>query len=265
MGGGDPPSDGVELIDLNVADPAWFEMDPMASPRRHHNATVLPDGTTLVTGGTECGGFNCAAGAVLEAELWDSEIKKWSTLAPMALIRLYHLTALLLPDGRVFVAGGGRPAADGEVDNHSAELFSPPYLFKGPRPTILSAPPAASWSNTFLVKTPDALEISQRHSRTPRIGDSRFRSPNLRFLTLSASAAPGGVMVIMPSNPNLAPPGHYMMFLVNGNGVPSVASMIRVDPAADLNLACSSTVSTMPGLRDEVRELDDEPQHRRRC
>ena len=258
MGGGDPPTDSVELIDLNVADPAWLEMDPMASPRRHHNATVLPDGTSLVTGGTECAGFNCAAGAVLEAELWDPETKKWSTLAPMEIPRLYHSTAILLPDGRVLIAGGGRPAADGEVDNHNAELFSPPYLFKGPRPTILSAPPAASWGDTFLVETPDALEIS--NVTLVRLGSvTHAFDQNQRFLTLSASAAPGSVMVIMPSNPNFAPPGHYMLFLVNGNGVPSVASMIRVDPAADLSLACSSTVLTVPGLRDEVENLTTNP------
>ena len=204
MGGGDPPTDSVELIDLNVADPAWLEMDPMASPRRHHNATVLPDGTSLVTGGTECAGFNCAAGAVLEAELWDPETKKWSTLAPMEIPRLYHSTAILLPDGRVLIAGGGRPAADGEVDNHNAELFSPPYLFKGPRPTILSAPPAASWGDTFLVETPDALEIS--NVTLVRLGSvTHAFDQNQRFLTLSASAAPGSVMVIMPSNPNFAP------------------------------------------------------------
>lgn len=227
VGGGDPPTDSVELIDLNEENPQWVAVAPMASPRRHHNTTLLPDGTVLVTGGTSCAGFNCGIGAILEAERWDPDSQSWTTLAAMALKRLYHSTSLLLPDGRVLSAGGGHPAADGAVDHHNAEIFSPPYLFNGPRPTIVSAPDVVDWGEEFFVQTPDASDISK--VSLIRLGSvTHAFDQNQRFLTLDFAEVGGGLTVAVPSNPNLAPPGHYMLFILNNGGVPSVAQIIQI-------------------------------------
>ena len=121
----------------------------MANRRAFHNTTLLPDGTVLVTGGgTALDGYDISK-AVLAAELWSPATETWRTLAAAAVPRLYHSTALLLPDGRVLMAGSGN---DGPAVNQTqAELFSPPYLFKGARPTISNAP------------TPDSV----RHRRSP--------------------------------------------------------------------------------------------------
>src|SRR6185436_19481573 len=123
----------VEVINLRSPSPAWSYSAPMANARRQHNGTLLPDGTVVVTGGTSGEGFNNAVGAVFAAELWRPLTGTWSTLASMSVPRLYHSTAILLPDGRILSAGGGRPPAAGEpagTEHRDAEIFSPPYLFK---------------------------------------------------------------------------------------------------------------------------------------
>ena len=81
--------------------------------------------------------------AVLPAEIWNPDTETWTTVAPLQNGRLYHSTALLLPDGRVLMAGGGQLPGSVATDQKNAEIYSPPYLFKGPRPTITAAPATA--------------------------------------------------------------------------------------------------------------------------
>ncbi len=106
VGGGDPPTTAAEVIDLNQASPAWRTVAPMAVARRQLNATLLPDGKVLVTGGTSGPGFNNATTPVFAAEMWDPASETWSTMASAQFHRRYHSTALLLPDGRVLTTGG---------------------------------------------------------------------------------------------------------------------------------------------------------------
>lgn len=237
IAGGGPPDQvspttaSAETIDLGAASPAWTPADPMAYARRQLNSTLLPDGTVLVTGGTGAPGFNDSTGAVLAAELWDPATGDWRTLAGMQVPRLYHSIALLLPDGRVLSAGGGHPSDGdhGDPDHPNAEIYSPPYLFKGPRPSITSVPLAVPYGQPFFVGTPDAAAIA---------GVSLIRLSSVthafnqeqRILRPAFAAVPGGLEVTAPSDPNLCPPGYYLLFLLNGNGVPSVARIVRVDP-----------------------------------
>lgn len=236
---GSPTTATAEVIDLGSASPAWTPAQPMAYARRQHNATLLPDGTVLVTGGTSATGFNNSTGAVLAAELWDPDTGAWRTLASMQVPRLYHSVALLLPDGRVLSAGGGHPRdiEHGDPDHPDAEIYSPPYLFKGPRPSIASAPPAVPYGEPFFVGIPDAAAISEvvliRLSSVTHSFNQEQRIVRPVF-----TAAEDGLVVTAPSDPNLCPPGYYLLFLLDGNGVPSVARILRVDPdlvAAELD------------------------------
>src|SRR5262249_54238107 len=96
-----PAASTTYVLDMTQPTPAWQQTASMAYGRAHHNLTVLPDGTVLVTGGTsDLGGYNPAS-AVLPAELWSPDTKTWTTMASMQTPRMYHSTALLLPDGRV--------------------------------------------------------------------------------------------------------------------------------------------------------------------
>jgi len=203
----------------------------MAYARRQLNATLLPDGKVLATGGTSGGGFNNATGTVFAAEMWDPATGTWSTMAGMQVPRLYHSSAVLLPDGRVLSAGGGRPAAAGEepaTEHRDAEIYSPPYLFKGARPTITSAPTTRlGYNQTFLVGTAEATSITKvtliRLSSSTHAFNMNQLINNLNF-----SQGGGGLNVTTPLNSNLCPPGHYMLFILNGNGVPSVAKIIQI-------------------------------------
>jgi hypothetical protein len=232
VGGGDPPTATAEVIDL-IGDPVWRFTQPMAFARRQMNATLLADGKVLVTGGTSSRGFNKVAGAVLPAELWDPATGTWTVLASMRVPRLYHSTAVLLPDGRVLSAGGGGPPApDGDVDHPDAEIFSPPYLFapdgsRAKRPRIAGAPAAVAYGQAFLVKSPQAATIAKvTWIRLSSV--THAFNMDQRFLSLPFVQVSNGVLVTAPADGNLSPPGYYLLFVLNGAGVPSLARIVRI-------------------------------------
>jgi len=211
------------VLDMGAANPSWRQVASMAFARTQHNLTVLPDGNVLVVGGaTNSDVFNTAA-AVKTAELWNPGTETFSSLATMSEPRQYHSTSLLLPDGRVLVAGGGRFGPDFP----SAEIFSPPYLFKGPRPSITSAPTVVQYNNLFGVTTPDAAGVVKVALLGTGAVTHAFDA-HQRYMELPFTVVAGGLSVSAPANGNLAPPGYYMLFLVNGAGVPSVGSIVRL-------------------------------------
>ncbi|HEY3065602.1 MAG TPA: galactose oxidase-like domain-containing protein, partial [Methylomirabilota bacterium] len=223
MGGGaDPPLNTAEVIDLNQPSPVWRLVGSMRFARRQLNAVMLPDGKVLVTGGTGGPGFNDPGGAVYAAELWDPATEQWTTLASATIPRLYHSTTVLLPDGRVLSMGG-----NGYPDT---EIFSPPYLFKGARPSITSAPTSIGYGQSFFVATPDTGIAKVSMIRVTSV--THAFNIGQRYKQLTFSAASGGVQVTAPPNPNQAPPGYYMLFILNSNGVPSVAKIVELGGAA---------------------------------
>ncbi len=256
VGGGDPPTSGAEVIDLNQTNPVWRTVAPMATARRQHNATLLPDGKVLITGGTSGPGFDNATTPVFAAAIWDPASETWSTMASAQAHRRYHSTALLLPDGRVLATGGN--------DVVQTEVYSPPYLFKGPRPTITSAPTTVNHGQTILVETPDAASITKvTWISLGSVTHSFNQSQRINHLSFSPTS--GGVNVVTPPGGNLAPPGHYMLFIVNGDGVPSIASFVQLragsaettPPTVDLTAPAggatvSGTVTVTATASDDV-------------
>jgi galactose oxidase len=223
--GGGRTTNTAEIIDLNVATPTWRWTGSMAYARRHLNATILPTGQVLVTGGTSGTGFSDEAQAVHAAELWDPTTGKWTTLASNAVNRVYHSTSLLLRDGRVLHTGGGDAA--GNTNHYDAEIFSPPYLFKGARPSIASAPSTVTYGQSFFVGNSNPTTITR--VTWIRVGSvTHAFDMNQRFVELSFVRTTEGLTVKAPANPNLAPPGHYLLFILNGNGVPSTARIVRI-------------------------------------
>jgi hypothetical protein len=149
-------------------------------------------------------------------------------MASMHTPREYHSTALLLPDGRVVQSGMGADFGN-VMDENSAEFYSPPYLFRGSRPTITQAPAQVHYATNFTVSTPDAGTINSvvliRNG-----GVTHFFDENTRYVPLTFAAQAGQLQVTAPVDGRLAPPGYYMLFLVNSNGVPSIAPMVQVGP-----------------------------------
>ena len=197
----------------------------MAYPRSFLNLPVLPDGTVLAVGGeTDKNGGNIA-NAVYPAELWSPQTQTWATMAAMHTPREYHATTLLLPGARAPVSGMG--ADFGNVPNEmNAEFYSPPYLFKGSRPSISQAPAQISYGKTFLVSTPDAAAIvTAVLIRTGAV--TQFFDQNTCYVPLIFQQASGGLTLSAPANANFAPAGFCMLFIVNSAGVPSIAPFIQ--------------------------------------
>ena len=223
--GGSRTTNTAEVIDLGLASPVWKWTGSMAFARRHLNLTVLPTGEVLATGGVGGTTFNDLGSPVRAAELWNPATGRWTTLASSSIVRGYHATSLLLPDGRVLHAGSGDGA--GAPNQLNAELFSPPYLSRGARPVIGSAPTTVAYGSQFRVLTAQAGSITR--VSFIRLGAvTHAFDENQRFQRLSFTADATGLTVRAPTSPNRAPPGHYMVFILDGDDVPSVARIIRI-------------------------------------
>lgn len=217
--GGGSPTRTAETLDLSLAAPRWRSTGSLSFARMLANTVVLPDGKVLIVGG---GAAFKYTGPVKVPELFDPGTQTWAPMAPQQGGRMYHATALLLPDGRVLSAGqdSGGLARYGEI-------FSPPYLFRGARPTITGSPATVVRGTQMQLTSPEAADITRvvlmrGGSNTHEI-DSDQRSQPLTF-TRSGTT----ITAQVPASGNLVPPGYYMLFVVNGNGVPCVAPWIRV-------------------------------------
>ncbi|MEP6688742.1 MAG: galactose oxidase-like domain-containing protein, partial [Gemmatimonadales bacterium] len=228
--GGGRTTATAETIDLNVAGPTWQWTGSMAYPRRHLNATLLPTGEVLVTGGTSGTSFNETSMGVHVAEVWNPATGVWTQLASNAVNRGYHATSILLPDGRVLHTGSGDAIDENGnpyPDERNGELFSPPYLFRGARPTITSAPAEPSYGATITVKTPVPAAIAKAGLIAIGSATHAFDS-NQRFMWLTFTRTSTAVSVKLPTSRIQAPPGYYMLFILDGNDVPSVGRIMRL-------------------------------------
>jgi Domain of unknown function (DUF1929)/Bacterial Ig domain/Glucodextranase, domain B len=222
-----PAAATTYVLDMNQAQPVWRETAPMAFPRSYHNLTLLPDGSILATGGEKTTDPFDQTQAVFPAELWSPATETWTTVASLSVPRFYHSIALLLPDGRVLVAGGGRFGGTAVDDMLNAEIYSPPYLFKGTRPVSTSAPNLVSYNSSFSVNTSNAGQIAQ--VSLLRLGSvTHHFNFDQRYLNLSFQAGSNALTVQAPADSTTALPGYYMLFILDTNGVPSVAKILKL-------------------------------------
>lgn len=285
IGGGNTPTQNISILDVNVANPAWryagggTTKPPADSPyvmqraRRQNNATILADGTVLITGGTDVTGWNDPNGLIATAEIWDPVTEQVTQVADANanIFRGYHSTALLLPDGRVLVTGGDHDyggAIPGQ--NTNAEIYSPAYLFNddgspAARPTVTAAPDVAELGDSIFVETPDAADIAKALWVVPG-AVTHAQNWTQRANTLDFSIGEGGVNIQLPADQNEAPVGYYMLFLVNDQGTPSVAKWIRATPNivldGDFNgddvVDAADYTAWRDGLGDRYSEADYE-------
>ena len=268
--GGGASSRDARVIDINGATPQVSATAPMANGRRQHNLTVLADGSLLATGGNSSGaGLVDLNNGVYAAEQWNPATGQWKTLAAQQVTRQYHSTALLLPDGRVLSAGGGICGTCDAVQYlaKNAEVFTPPYLFKqdgsgelAARPTITAAPNEAAYAAPFEISTPDASTISK--VGLVRLGAvTHSVDMEQRYVPLSFTRGSGTLTATAPRDANVAPPGMYMLFAIDANGVPSEARMVTLkanatptvsltQPASGASFPAPATVSIAANAAD---------------
>jgi hypothetical protein len=226
-------TDKVSIVDLNSPNPFYVEGPTLCLARLHLNAVLLPDHTVFVSGGSLKQEDEPLARR--QAELYDPAINRWQLMATASIARLYHSTAVLLPDGRV-VAAGGNPEGGGSVpweppdpnEEMQIEIFSPPYLFKGVKPVINAVQEQWTYGQTITIASPNAGDVRWvsliRNGVTTHSFDCGQRLVDLEIV----SQATGKIEATITSNPNVAPPGWYMLFIVDHQGVPSVASWIHL-------------------------------------
>jgi hypothetical protein len=233
LGGDNPATDTTEVIDLGqpMSEWEWTAGPKMSQPRVEMEATLLPSGEVLVYAGSA--EDENASTASLKADLYDPATNSFSSAGANTVTRLYHNVGLLMPDATVVLAGGN--PAQGTYENR-IERYQPAYLFNADgslatRPTIgNSLPGTIPYGTAFNLATPDAANISSVVLMKAGSVTHSF-DMDQRFVGLSftgATSGSGSLTVTAPTNSNIAPPGYYMLFLVNSAGVPSVASFVQI-------------------------------------
>jgi hypothetical protein len=264
FGGGSPATSTTEIIDLSASSPVWSAGPPMTTGRIQMNAIILPNGKVLAEGGSLNNESPDNPGK--HADLYDPLTNTMGSGGTASYSRLYHSTALLLPDATVF-SMGSNPGARGTYEA-AIEIYTPPYLFDAndhlitDRPSITGVAPAvvgynASFSVSYTSTLPISSAVLVRPGSTTHAFDMEQRLIGLCGPSPQpACSGTGSVTLTSPPNGNIAPPGYYMLFLLDSAGVPSIAKFVQLSPyvtapprgiitapASDTTIAAGSSVS----------------------
>lgn len=222
----------VSLVDINAAAPVITAGAPITRHRRYGTATVLVDGKVFVNGGTSADDNVLDDRAHYISETWDPATGQWTETAAASLARLYHSNAILLPDATVLTGGGGLP---GPLTNNNGEIYYPPYLYKkdgsglpAPRPTIDTASISAGWGQPLRVGFTTAGKPITRVTLLRTSTTTHAFNNGQRFQELSFSVVGSELKLRTPAKKTVAPPGYYLLFAIDSDGVPSTGKMIRL-------------------------------------
>jgi len=226
----------------------WYAYDPDTDLWQFIDQTNLGwrcDGNTvLIPGATDkilAVGGSCPLTNTAEILDMSSPDPQWQptssmhyprALAPHVYGRMYHATTVLLPDGRVVVAG-----QDNGPSIFWGEIYNPPYLYRGARPELAAVPQRVSWDRPFSLAVPQSGSISDVALIAPTTVTHSVNNSQ-RYVDLSFEVIDQGVLrAVAPLNGNHAPPGYYMLFVVDADGVPAVAKFVQIGlwPAGDID------------------------------
>jgi hypothetical protein len=210
----------TEHFDYASPSSPWRVGNPMPTPRAHMNLVVVPDGSAFGVGGNSMKLYEQGQYQTMH---YDPATDTWTNMAVQAPRRGYHSTAVLLPDGRIMSAGDTGPGGGRQL----IDYYSPPYLFKGPRPEITSAPTQVGFGESF-----DIAATGPAVSRAVLMAPSATTHAvemNARHVELAVTPTGTGFTATAPVA-NVAPPGYYMLFVLTPDGIPSVAKWVHVGP-----------------------------------
>src|SRR5262245_36362199 len=222
------------IMDMSGAVPTFTKTASLNESRLWSNMVVLADGSVMVSGGS--GVDNQLIGVTNEVAIWNPSTGQWKIGADAAVPRLYHSTTILLPDATVLSLGGGAP---GPLTNTNGEIYTPPYLFDqdgnlAKRPVISTAPDELKPGTTFTISVDDASAIE----RLTFVKDGAVtHSLNMAAskVELPFSVEPNNKLVVqLPENSNVLTPGDWMLFAINKEGTPSIASSVKIDVGGEL-------------------------------
>jgi hypothetical protein len=223
IGGNTPATqDTAEMIDLSVPAPAWTSLPDLNVPRpEQFTATLLPDGRVFIAGGVSGG----ADGGPCEIFDPRNPGDGWVPGPPMTYKRSYHSSFILLADGSVL--GGGDPPVAGMPSPH--ERFFPGYA-DALRPVISAAPATINYGAGFAVSTPNPTDIGEVVLLRPGAVTHGFNMSQRGIECVVSGTGAGTIDVDAPPNANVAPPGWYLLFLLDSSRIPSLGRWIRLTP-----------------------------------
>ena len=227
-----PGTNQAMILDVSGPTPTKTNIASMAYARKFSNGVMLPNGEVLIIGGNTSGREFSDQGSILAAEIWNPVTRTWREVANMSVPRNYHSVALLMTDGRVWSGGGGLCNCSADHPDH--QIYSPPYLFNSngtlaTRPVISSAPDVVANGQTINVQASSGI---QQFSLIKMSGTTHHLNSDLRYLNVSFSGSGGQYQLQLHSNNNVLTPGYWMLFAINGQGVPSVAKVLQLSSTA---------------------------------
>jgi Domain of unknown function (DUF1929) len=235
LGGGTPAISSTYTVDLNN-NATVTASGSMGVGRSFLNASLLPDGSIFVNGGNTDGNLNSDANSVYSSEIWNPQTGTFAVGASAKTPRNYHSTSLLLPDGRVLTTGSRLCGTGCSLNHLDAEIYYPPYLFNkdgsgnlATRPSILAYSSVLNYNSRFWIGMRNTSNI--KRVTLVRMGSTTHAfNMDQRFIEASIENRYGQNWLLLktPQNANIAPPGYYMLSVINTAGVPSVSRIVRV-------------------------------------
>jgi hypothetical protein len=222
------------IMDTSGDAPSFTKTTSLNESRLWSNMVVLADGSVMLSGGS--GVDNELTNVTNEVAIWNPGTGQWQIGGDAAIPRLYHSTTILLPDATVLSLGGGAP---GPVVNTNGEIYSPPYLFDqngnlAKRPVISTAPDELKPGATFTITVDDASSIDRltfvKYGAVTHSLNMAASKVELSFTVDQNNK----LIAQLPENSNVLTPGNWMLFAINEDGTPSVASTIIIDVGGEL-------------------------------
>ncbi len=221
----------TRIVDLLADDPKFTDGPELEKGTRYPQYSILPDDGVLVSGGSE--DYRGRGDSdILQARMYDAKANEFERVADPLVGRNYHSGSILLPDGRVMFFGSDSLYADkantkpGKFEQR-VEIYTPPYLFQGSRPTLSGGPETIERGGSATFPTRQSSSIKSvrliRPSASTHVTDVDQRSVALDF-----EKTEDGIEVTVPKSRNLVGSGWYMLFVTDDRGIPSKAQWVKV-------------------------------------
>jgi hypothetical protein len=209
----------VDIIDFKQQVPQYAPGPDLPGPGKMYvNVINLPDRSVLAASGAQLN----RSGNIQTAAIYSPTANSWKSVAADPVGRNYHSTSILLPDGRVVIMGSN--PLDNSFETRIS-VYSPPYLFKGTRPAVTSAPAQVNYGQNVQLGVSGDVTAA---SLIPPMSSTHQTDTNARVVDLPLAGTGATRTAQIPSNPNLLPPGPYMLSVLTSDGIPSVSRWVWV-------------------------------------
>jgi len=221
----------TRIVDLLDDDPRFTDGPELEKGTRYPQYSILPDDDVLVSGGSE-DYRGRGASNIRQARMYDAKTNEFRRVADPLVGRNYHSGSILLPDGRVMFFGSDSLYADkgntkpGEFEQR-VEIYTPPYLFQGSRPTLSGGPKTIERGGSATFSTRQSSSVTSARLIRPS-ASTHVTDVDQRSIALDFEKTGNGIEVTVPKSRNLVGSGWYMLFVTDDRGTPSKAQWVKI-------------------------------------